>query len=241
MTGDVHDHQTLLDYIIAHGRLRERVARKFAHQIGSALAYCHHHNIVHRDITVDNILISPTGDAKITNFNFATTYNPFGHLYTFCGTSYFPAPEMCAQKPYVGPEVDVWGLGVVLYILVCGRSPFDAHDIKTIHAKIMRGSAEYPFHLSGKCENLLSRMLTPNPTLRVSLSEVLSHPWMVCGFSGPPETPILLCTVETTGFPTWNSNQHDRLRHSRSHHDHVKFRELGSYLWQRISRLVNPW
>lgn len=156
ITGDVQDHQTLLDYVIAHGRLRERVARKFARQIGSALAYCHRHNIIHRDITVDNVLISPTGDAKITNFKFATTYSPFGLLYTFCGSSYFPAPEMCAQQPYVGPEVDVWGLGVVLYILVCGRVPFDAHDMKTIHAKVMHGSVEYPFHLSASALQIMS-------------------------------------------------------------------------------------
>ncbi|KAJ7043091.1 kinase-like domain-containing protein [Mycena alexandri] len=142
------DSSSLLDYIIAHGRLREHAARKFARQIASALAFCHHRRIVHRNIKLENIILSPTGDARITDFGLSAVFDPQGHLSTYCGTSYFPAPEMIFQKPYVGPEIDVWGFGVVLYILVCGRVPFDAHGIDTLHAKIKGGSVEYPFHLS---------------------------------------------------------------------------------------------
>ncbi|KAL0569877.1 Serine/threonine-protein kinase [Marasmius crinis-equi] len=181
----------MLDYIISHGRLRERVARKFARQIGSALDYCHRNNVVHRDLKIENILISQTGNIKIIDFGLSNLYDPVAHLGTFCGSLYFAAPELLNAKVYTGPEVDVWSFGVVLYVLVCGKVPFDDQSMPALHAKIKRGLVEYPVWLSAECKHLLSRMLVTNPALRAPLSEVLSHPWMVRGFSGPPENHLL--------------------------------------------------
>ncbi|KAJ6606414.1 kinase-like domain-containing protein [Mycena vulgaris] len=199
--GDGHwqGHTTLLDYVIAHGRLRENVARKFARQICSALAYCHHNKIAHRDITLNNILVSPTGDAKLTNFHLSAVYDPLGHLDTFYGTSHFPAPEIITGTPYVGPEVDVWGFGTVLYILVCGRVPFDDIDIFAVREKVLRGVVGYPSRISAECRNILSRMLVTDPALRAPLSEIISHRWMVRGSSGLPETYILACRGKIEG------------------------------------------
>ncbi|KAJ6488494.1 kinase-like domain-containing protein, partial [Mycena vitilis] len=168
----------LLDYIIAHGRLRESVARNIVRQIASGLAFCHQNRIVHRDIKLENTLLFPSGDVKITGFSLSTVFDPAGHLFTFCGTSYFPAPEMVTGKPYVGPEIDIWNLGVVLYTVVCGKVPFDDIHVNGVHAKIKGGIVQYPSHLSANCKNLLSRMLTTDPAARVSLSELLSHAWM---------------------------------------------------------------
>ncbi|KAJ7460950.1 kinase-like domain-containing protein [Mycena galericulata] len=192
MTGveDRKGYQTLLQYIIAHGRVGERTARKFARQISSALAYCHHHRVVHRDITIENILVSSSGEVKIVNFGLSAVYHPRSHLYRSCGTYYFPAPEMLAGNPYVGPEVDVWGFGVVLYILVCGRVPFDDSDMASLHAKIRRGLVDYPSRLTAGCKDLLSRMLTTNSTQRILLSEVDSHPWILRGLAGPAKTRL---------------------------------------------------
>ncbi|KAF5391097.1 hypothetical protein D9757_003156 [Collybiopsis confluens] len=181
----------MLDYIISHGRLRERVARKFARQIGSALDYCHRNNVVHRDLKIENILISQTGNIKIIDFGLSNLYDPANHLSTFCGSLYFAAPELLNAKVYTGPEVDVWSFGVVLYVLVCGKVPFDDQSMPALHAKIKRGLVEYPVWLSAECKHLLSRMLVTNPALRAPLSEILSHPWMIRGFSGPPENYLL--------------------------------------------------
>ncbi|KAK7047783.1 Serine/threonine-protein kinase [Paramarasmius palmivorus] len=181
----------MLDYIISHGRLRERVARKFARQIASALDYCHRNNVVHRDLKIENILISQTGNIKIIDFGLSNLYDPVAHLSTFCGSLYFAAPELLNAKVYTGPEVDVWSFGVVLYVLVCGKVPFDDQSMPALHAKIKRGLVEYPVWLSAECKHLLSRMLVTNPALRAPLSEVISHPWMVRGFSGPPENHLL--------------------------------------------------
>jgi serine/threonine protein kinase KIN1/2 len=155
----------MLDYIISHGRLRERVARKFARQIGSALEYCHKNNVVHRgipthwwlsgncshypaDLKIENILISQTGNIKIIDFGLSNLYDPVAHLSTFCGSLYFAAPELLNAKVYTGPEVDVWSFGVVLYVLVCGKVPFDDQSMPALHAKIKRGLVEYPAWLS---------------------------------------------------------------------------------------------
>ncbi|KAJ6510732.1 hypothetical protein C8R45DRAFT_965014 [Mycena sanguinolenta] len=176
----------MLDYIISHGRLRERVARKFARQIASALDYCHRNNVVHRDLKIENILISQTGNIKIIDFGLSNLYNPVAHLGTFCGSLYFAAPELLNAKVYTGPEVDVWSFGVVLYVLVCGKVPFDDQSMPALHAKIKRGLVEYPVWLSAECKHILSRMLVTNPALRAPLSEILAHPWMLRGSSGPP-------------------------------------------------------
>ncbi|KAH0835518.1 hypothetical protein J3R83DRAFT_9203 [Lanmaoa asiatica] len=200
----------MLDYIISHGRLRERVARKFARQIGSALDYCHRNNVVHRgtshlftssrasyspmhlpDLKIENILISETGNIKIIDFGLSNLYDPAERLSTFCGSLYFAAPELLNAKVYTGPEVDVWSFGVVLYVLVCGKVPFDDQSMPALHAKIKRGFVEYPVWLSAECKHLLSRMLVTNPAARASLMEVLEHPWMVRGFSGPPDSHLV--------------------------------------------------
>ncbi|CDZ96942.1 Serine/threonine protein kinase [Phaffia rhodozyma] len=181
----------MLDYIISHGRLRERAARKFARQIGSALEYCHRNSIVHRDLKIENILISNTGNIKIIDFGLSNLFAPESQLSTFCGSLYFAAPELLNAKPYTGPEVDVWSFGIVLYVLVCGKVPFDDQNMPALHAKIKRGVVEYQPWLSLECKQILMRMLVTNPTYRAPLTEVMSHPWMTKGFEGPPETFLL--------------------------------------------------
>ncbi|KAG9083342.1 serine/threonine-protein kinase KIN2 [Ceratobasidium sp. 370] len=191
MVSEYVDGGQMLDYIISHGRLRERAARKFARQIGSALEYCHKNNVVHRDLKIENILISQTGNIKIIDFGLSNLFNPEDHLSTFCGSLYFAAPELLNAKVYTGPEVDVWSFGVVLYVLVCGKVPFDDQSMPALHAKIKRGLFDSPMWLSQECKHILSRMLVTNPQQRATLTEVLSHPWMIRSFGGPPDPHLV--------------------------------------------------
>ncbi|KAG9122939.1 serine/threonine-protein kinase KIN2 [Ceratobasidium sp. 392] len=191
MVSEYVDGGQMLDYIISHGRLRERAARKFARQIGSALEYCHKNNVVHRDLKIENILISQTGNIKIIDFGLSNLFNPEDHLSTFCGSLYFAAPELLNAKVYTGPEVDVWSFGVVLYVLVCGKVPFDDQSMPALHAKIKRGLFDSPMWLSQECKHILSRMLVTNPQQRATLAEVLSHPWMIRSFGGPPDAHLV--------------------------------------------------
>ncbi|CAK7262585.1 Serine/threonine-protein kinase [Sporothrix epigloea] len=177
----------MLDYIISHGKLKEKPARKFSRQIASALDYCHRNSIVHRDLKIENILISKTGDIKIIDFGLSNLFAPRGHLRTFCGSLYFAAPELLQARAYTGPEVDVWSFGIVLYVLVCGKVPFDDQSIPALHTKIKKGVVDYPNWLSNECKHLLSRMLVTEPRQRATMQEVLNHSWMLKGFNGPPE------------------------------------------------------
>lgn len=138
----------MLDYIISHGRLKEKQARKFARQIASALDYCHRNSIVHRDLKIENILISKTGDIKIIDFGLSNLFAPRTLLKTFCGSLYFAAPELLQARQYTGPEVDIWSFGIVLYVLVCGKVPFDDQSMPQLHAKIKKGHVDYPPWLS---------------------------------------------------------------------------------------------
>ncbi|ORX91757.1 Pkinase-domain-containing protein [Basidiobolus meristosporus CBS 931.73] len=180
----------LLDYIISHGKLKEKNARKFARQICSALDYCHRNSVVHRDLKIENILIASDGSIKIIDFGLSNLYSPRSHLSTFCGSLYFAAPELLSARAYTGPEVDIWSMGIVLYVLVCGKVPFDDKSMPALHAKIKRGYVEYPNWLSSECKHLLSRMLVTNPLERASMGEVIHHPWMNIGYDNPIENYV---------------------------------------------------
>ncbi|KAJ9107625.1 hypothetical protein QFC21_001085 [Naganishia friedmannii] len=185
------DGGQMLDYIISHGRLRERAARKFARQIASALVYCHRNSIVHRDLKIENILISKAGNCKIIDFGLSNLFSPDSHLSTFCGSLYFAAPELLNAKVYTGPEVDVWSFGIVLYVLVCGKVPFDDQSMPALHAKIKRGLVEYPAWLSAECKALLCRMLVTDPAQRATMTEVLASTWLNKGYEIQPETHLV--------------------------------------------------
>lgn len=151
---------------------------------------------------IENILISKEGDIKIIDFGLSNLYSPRAQLSTFCGSLYFAAPELLNAKAYTGPEVDVWSFGIVLYVLVCGKVPFDDQSMPALHAKIKRGIVEYPSFISAgtlfrilswpgltlpaECKHLISRMLVVPSSQRATMTEIINHPWMVKGL----ETPI---------------------------------------------------
>ncbi|KAG0738348.1 hypothetical protein G6F57_000635 [Rhizopus arrhizus] len=162
------DGGQLLDYIIQHGRLKERQARKFAH------------------LKIENILLTKSEQIKIIDFGLSNLYSPTQQLDTFCGSLYFAAPELLKAKEYTGPEVDVWSFGIVLYVLVCGKVPFDDTNLPALHEKIKRGQVDhYPDHLGKDCLDLLSKIFVVNPSERITLSAIRSHPWMNKGFDEP--------------------------------------------------------
>ncbi|GMM30033.1 serine/threonine protein kinase [Martiniozyma asiatica (nom. inval.)] len=175
----------MLDYIVSHGSLKESQARKFCRGVASALDYCHSNNIVHRDLKIENIMINTQGEIKIIDFGLSNMFDRENLLKTYCGSLYFAAPELLCAHPYIGPEVDVWSFGVVLYVLVCGKVPFDDKSVSTLHEKIKKGNVDYPSSLSSEVTSLLKRMLVVNPSYRATIKEIINHPWMNRGYPAP--------------------------------------------------------
>jgi serine/threonine protein kinase KIN1/2 len=113
------------------------------------IEYTHKSHIIHRDIKLENIRINPsTGVVKVLDFGFATFYSPKFTQHSSCGSPCYAAPEIYSHKPYKGPEVDIWSLGVCLYGMVVGGLPFDHTSFQELSKSIRSGKLEYPEFLS---------------------------------------------------------------------------------------------
>uniref|UniRef100_A0A8C1SXN6 MAP/microtubule affinity-regulating kinase 3 n=1 Tax=Cyprinus carpio TaxID=7962 RepID=A0A8C1SXN6_CYPCA len=171
----------VFDYLVAHGRMKEKEARAKFRQIVSAVQYCHQKCIVHRDLKAENLLLDADMNIKIADFGFSNEFTMGNKLDTFCGSPPYAAPELFQGKKYDGPEVDVWSLGVILYTLVSGSLPFDGQNLKELRERVLRGKYRIPFYMSTDCENLLKKFLILNPTKRGSLEQIMKDRWMNVG------------------------------------------------------------
>ncbi|KAF9085590.1 Protein kinase [Mortierella sp. AD031] len=126
----------LFNYIVDNTRLSEEEARRFFQQIVCAIEYCHRHKIVHRDLKPENLLLDPSMNVKIADFGLSNIMTDGDFLKTSCGSPNYAAPEVISGKLYAGPEVDVWSCGVILYVMLCGRLPFDDDYIPLLFKKI---------------------------------------------------------------------------------------------------------
>ena len=138
----------VLDYIVMHNKLSEDRARIFFRQILCALWHCHKLGIVHRDLKAENILLDENLNIKIIDFGFSNLYSPNHLLKTPCGSPNYAAPELIQQKQYIGPEVDIWSAGVVLYIFLVGTPPFQAPDLLSVYRKILSCDYSIPDYFS---------------------------------------------------------------------------------------------
>ncbi|KAJ3021610.1 MAP microtubule affinity-regulating kinase 1 [Thoreauomyces humboldtii] len=168
----------VLDYIVAHERLKESEARKFFYEVVSALDYCHQRNIVHRDLKAENLLLDGDMHIKISDFGLSNTFDRSKQLSTCCGSPVYSAPELIEGRKYIGPEVDMWSLGVNLYAMVVGDLPFVEKDLKKLYEKILSGRYYVPNYVSGECRDLISKLLVLNPAKRYTAAQVLEHGWM---------------------------------------------------------------
>ncbi|XP_075700042.1 MAP/microtubule affinity-regulating kinase 3 isoform X5 [Rhinoderma darwinii] len=171
----------VFDYLVAHGRMKEKEARAKFRQIVSAVQYCHQKHIVHRDLKAENLLLDADMNIKIADFGFSNEFTVGNKLDTFCGSPPYAAPELFQGKKYDGPEVDVWSLGVILYTLVSGSLPFDGQNLKELRERVLRGKYRIPFYMSTDCENLLKRFLVLNPSKRGTLEQIMKDRWINAG------------------------------------------------------------
>ncbi|XP_053211325.1 MAP/microtubule affinity-regulating kinase 3-like isoform X3 [Panonychus citri] len=181
----------VFDYLVAHGRMKEKEARAKFRQIVSAVQYCHQKRIIHRDLKAENLLLDSQMNIKIADFGFSNEFSPGQKLDTFCGSPPYAAPELFQGKKYDGPEVDVWSLGVILYTLVSGSLPFDGANLKELRERVLRGKYRIPFYMSTDCENLLKKFLVLNPAKRASLEVIMKDKWMNIGYEDDELKPYV--------------------------------------------------
>jgi serine/threonine protein kinase len=210
----------LFDRIVRKKFYSEREACEVVTSLLSAVAFLHQRNIIHRDIKPENILLASRDndtDIKLSDFGLAKIFEDPNEdfvmgggdsfspptspkprrqrAYTTLGTDYYIAPEVLRGEGY-GKQVDMWSVGVVTYILLCGFPPFSdpGGDVAKVYAKIREGHFEFPSPywdtVSDVAKDLVKRLLTVDPDQRISAQLALTHPWIVRRQLTMEDTPL---------------------------------------------------
>ena len=179
------DGGDLNDVVMESGGLAEEVACRYFKQIMGAISYIHMLGVAHRDIKLENILITRGGDAKLTDFGLCKHQTSGSYLLTTCGTLVYAAPEIIKEEPYDGMKSDIWSAGIVLYAMVANHFPWSSDENlppeRLVHEtarQIINGEISLPDGISFELQNLLSNMLNTDPQERPSAEDILQHPWM---------------------------------------------------------------
>eukprot|EP00301_Raphidiophrys_heterophryoidea_P010623 c15816_g1_i1.p1 GENE.c15816_g1_i1~~c15816_g1_i1.p1 ORF type:complete len:445 (+),score=72.18 c15816_g1_i1:53-1387(+) len=174
----------LFDRIVSRTKFNENDAKMIAVRMLEAVRYLHEHHICHRDLKPENLLFDHPGDdanLKLTDFGLAMLVSSTPKTQTACGSPEYVAPEVLCEEP-CGTAVDMWGCGVIVYILLCGFPPFYASSQQQLFENIC--AARYEFisphwdKVSIEAKDLISRLLELDPTKRLTANEAMDHPWL---------------------------------------------------------------
>jgi serine/threonine protein kinase len=155
----------------------EKVSAKYIRSIADALKYLHSKHVIHRDIKPENLLLGLKGEVKLADFGWSV-HAPSLRRQTLCGTLDYLPPEMVERKPH-DANVDVWSLGVLAYEFLTGKAPFEATSEAETFQRIVNIDLQFPDHVSSGARDLISKLLVHDPSARLSLDEVMKHPWIV--------------------------------------------------------------
>lgn len=201
--------------MIARGRLKEDVARRYFQQLISAVDFCHSRGVYHRDLKPENLLLDENGDLKVTDFGLsalADTRRHDGLLHTTCGTPAYVAPEVINKHGYDGSKADIWSCGVILFVLLAGFLPFHDSNLMELYRRIAKADFRCPNWFPSEVRKLISRLLDPNPSTRITTPKLLESPWFKKGFKPvvadhvtvhvPADVDAAFAGVTTPGKPT---------------------------------------
>ena len=169
----------LLSFIKKRTKLTEKTSKIIFKQLIKSIKYLHMHNIVHRDIKLDNILIDLNSSIKLCDFGISRRIKKGELLKDQCGTPAYIAPEILSNEPYEGYPVDLWSSGVVLYAMLTGLLPFKANCLRELHELIIKGQYPEMVGVSEDVKNLVRGLLEVNPKKRLTADAVLEHPWLI--------------------------------------------------------------
>ncbi|KAG0235424.1 hypothetical protein BGX31_004238 [Mortierella sp. GBA43] len=167
----------LFNYLLKKHRLGEDEALRLFQQIIIGLAFCHKRKICHRDLKPENLLLDDRMNIKIADFGMASLQKTGSLLETSCGSPHYASPEVVTGLKYDGSSSDIWSCGIILYALLAGHLPFDDENIRQLLNKVKAGKFHMPTDIPSGARDLISRMLTVNPKRRITMQEVMMHPW----------------------------------------------------------------
>ncbi|GAM19693.1 hypothetical protein SAMD00019534_028680 [Acytostelium subglobosum LB1] len=175
----------LFDRIVGKGQYSEKDACNLVRQIVSAVEYMHQHGVCHRDLKPENLLCSaedePEQFVRIADFGLSKIFEGGEELKTACGTPDYVAPEILECKAY-DTSVDMWSIGVITYILLCGFAPFYADTHHELFQKILDLEYDFPepewTNVTDLAKDFISKLLVINPTERWTASQCMKHPWL---------------------------------------------------------------
>ncbi|KAJ7359253.1 Pkinase-domain-containing protein [Mycena albidolilacea] len=182
----------LFDFLVNRGRLPAEEAREYFKQIVYGLNYAHTFSIIHRDLKPENILIASLSPPliKIADWGMAAFAPPSLQLETSCGSPHYASPEIVNGERYQGTATDIWSCGVILYALLTGRLPFDDKNVKVLLSKVKSGKFDMPAWIDPLATDLLSHMLVVDVSCRITIPEIMSHPWLLSTFKSLADPPL---------------------------------------------------
>jgi len=205
----------LFDKIVEKGSYTESEASQLVRKIVSAVDYLHNLNIVHRDLKPENLLLKRADndlEIAIADFGLSKIVGQQMMMQTACGTPSYVAPEVLNASGY-GKEVDMWSIGVITYILLCGFPPFYGDTVPEIFEQIMEANFDYPeeyWHtVSKEAKDFINRLLVVDSDKRLSAGDALRHPWLSGGAHG---TGRALNTAKFKDMVTERQNTRSKLR-----------------------------
>lgn len=149
-------------------------------QLYSAIAYCHRHKIAHRDLKPENLLLDENNlNLKLIDFGLSNSMRDSLSLKTACGSPNYASPEIVSGRSYGGVESDLWSMGVILYAMLSGSLPFDDESMSSLFKKIKDARYHMPNFISEEAQDLIARMLQPNPIKRITMKELAEHQWFI--------------------------------------------------------------
>jgi len=168
----------LSSYLSRNMPSREEIADIMI-QLVEAVQYCHDNGIIHRDMKLENILMTRDSKIILTDFGLCAVRSHDEEYFDHeVGTTRYSAPELIQGYKY-GESVDVWGIGIIFFLLLTGRYPFDGSKRKSIYRRIVNKRLNFDeYDLSEEEEDLLSKMLEKDPNYRIQLKDILYHPWL---------------------------------------------------------------
>ncbi|KAG6865634.1 hypothetical protein C0991_000803 [Blastosporella zonata] len=170
----------LFDFLVNRGRLPPSEALAFFKQIIYGLNYAHTFSIIHRDLKPENILIASISPPliKIADWGMAAFAHPSLQLDTSCGSPHYASPEIVNGQSYKGNSTDIWSCGVILFALLTGRLPFDDKNVRVLLGKVKSGKYDMPTWIDPLAKDLLEKMLVVEVEKRITIPDILSHPWL---------------------------------------------------------------